>query len=231
MTKKTRDDQRIIFDLAPLFVGRELYILLLTAADAFGHNCATGEVALEKAGRPPFVFNKMKADIDANIALFDLMIGWMQHVRQAAEKFVRGMYLTDVGYTCSFHLSLCPRCDAPSWQQPCPFCDFYPMGDRDYNALTPEVKGNYFVPFERFEARIKGHVNFTAMYYASKKNVVAYSSDENYKAMVQHLIAYGLDVTTPTPHEIWAAIKFYKSIVPGSPVTEHDLEIVLPNTT
>lgn len=40
----------------------------------------------------------------------------------------------------SFHLSPCFRCALPSWQQPCPWCGFYPMHHSDYvkQPLTRE---------------------------------------------------------------------------------------------
>jgi len=32
----------------------------------------------------------------------------------------------------SFHLQPCFRCELPGWQQPCPFCGFYPSHPSDY---------------------------------------------------------------------------------------------------
>lgn len=41
-----------------------------------------------------------------------------------------------------FHLSPCGRCNLPSWQQPCPWCGFYPMGRADY-AKQPQTREDF----------------------------------------------------------------------------------------
>jgi len=48
-----------------------------------------------------------------------------------------------------FHLSACGGCGAPSFQQPCPLCGFYPMGE-DKGTWSPRTAG-----YEAFAAAVE----------------------------------------------------------------------------
>jgi hypothetical protein len=58
-----------------------------------------------------------------------------------------------------FHLSPCGKCTLPSWQQPCPWCGFYPMGEHNWQK-QPQTR-------EDFLRRLQGSTGLARLRYPS----------------------------------------------------------------
>lgn len=87
--------------------------------------------------------------------------------------------------TSYLHLSIC-ACGQPSWQQPCPWCGFYPKGrdqpERERAAKQADAARAHF------DALLGARGLFQA-YCANWKRVVAYSRDATFAAWVDALPA------------------------------------------
>jgi hypothetical protein len=197
------DSRSKVTVLSRNFGGKELYTVLLVA-------------------KTYILTSKSLADkLTYWVSLYERVRGWALEVRHMVEENHK-IYSTDE-WTCPFHLALCPRCNAPSWQQPCPYCSFYPMGDTSF-SLSDDEKKHAFITFSQYLRIIGAHAgSFTLFYLSSYKHVVAWKSSKNYREFVMKAGQDVIDLVEPTPEEIWTAVKFFGSISPFG-------AIVLPNS-
>ena len=102
------------------------------------------------------------------------------------------------GYGCPFHLSRC-YCGAPSWQQPCPTCDYYPMyGSTGTSAARDSATRETFV------ATATRHGGIAAWYFEEYRRTVAYAKDPGFAARIDELVeAAKTWEDVPTPGEVW----------------------------
>lgn len=97
------------------------------------------------------------------------------------------------------HLFTC-ACGAPSWQQPCPFCGYYPMGN-DAQEFA-RVKGT--TSKARFIQTVRAHGGLIPMWVADKKKTVAYTSDYQYKDAIDRALAKAKRQGDRfTPEQVW----------------------------
>jgi hypothetical protein len=88
-----------------------------------------------------------------------------------------------------FHLARCGGCDGPSYQQPCPHCRFYPMGDAaELRARTPRLTA------EAFGANVSrslpdGNGNLATWYFSGFRRNAIHGKDEAFTAAVSAAIA------------------------------------------
>jgi hypothetical protein len=111
-----------------------------------------------------------------------------------------------------FHLHPCVRCHSPVWCQPCPVCDYYPMGGHDgqyiinspawlewvEKDIRPKAK-------ERFIQLVNRHGNIGVWYFSNKKKLVAYNENSDFKKQVDHFIEQLKRYHFPSAEEIWDA--------------------------
>jgi hypothetical protein len=109
-----------------------------------------------------------------------------------------------------FHLSPCGRCRCPVWQQPCPVCNYYPMGDMDdgHRRGTPEYD-QYQARMsagakEKWFALVQQFGNIAVWFFQRKLKTVAGKS-ETYKNMVAKYSAEAANLDLPPAEQIWAA--------------------------
>lgn len=223
--------------------GRNLYAVYILALAALEYDNEAARGLLRECGIWPSSPETLKERLNKNLALYDKIHGWIMEVRQVEEELYFDHYKPGSpgvgplgrGWTSPFHLALCPRCSAPSWAQPCRFCQYWPF-DQDY-APSPKEQGENATTYEFFHGVVTAAVNFTALYYSSHKSVLvtddltysqvpAYKQEPAYKQMVQLLIAEGLDVDTPTPGEIWAAVKHFGFITPPVVAGEYGPSVI-----
>lgn len=114
-------------------------------------------------------------------------------------------------------------CGAPTWQQPCPFCNYYSMGnDIGYDLQEcKRVKGS--MTKGEFVRRVEKAGGLVALWVANKKKSVAYavgsgqsrpqSSDNvaecrKFVGIVDRALAYAKEHGDRyTPEEIWDAVQ------------------------
>jgi hypothetical protein len=106
------------------------------------------------------------------------------------------------GYGCPFHLSRC-YCGAPSWQQPCPTCGYYPQYGRTGTSWARDSATR-----EGFVARADRHGGVAAWYFAEYRRTVAYQKDERFAQRIEALVA---DARTwpdvPDPGTVWDLVR------------------------
>lgn len=106
------------------------------------------------------------------------------------------------GYGCPFHLSRC-YCGAPTWQQPCPTCGYYPMYGSTGTSWARESATR-----EGFVATAERHGGVAAWYFAGYRRTVAYQNDYRFAAKIDRLVASAKaweDV--PTAGEVWDYVR------------------------
>jgi hypothetical protein len=106
------------------------------------------------------------------------------------------------GYGCAFHLKRC-YCGAPTWQQPCPTCGYYPMYGTPGTSCKPDSATR-----ERFAARARHFGGVAAWYFAGFRQVVAYAEDPAFRDRIDRLVVDAATWTNvPTPEEVWDAVR------------------------
>lgn len=131
--------------------------------------------------------------------------GDIQHLLDAVERIAR-MAETAFQRRSPFHLGRCGGCDGPSYQQPCPHCSFYPMGDAaQQRAATPRLTA------ERFRANVErslpdGRGNLATWYFSNFRRS-GHGPHSSYSATVAGLIrdAAAMD-GLPDPDEVFEAV-------------------------
>lgn len=98
---------------------------------------------------------------------------------------------------CHFHLFPCGQCSAPSWQQPCPWCGFYPTSNREWSIATRDREENRF-PYPQFERLINRSGNFAVFYFSYLERI-----GQMHPAAVE--VARQLK-DCPSAEEIWNAV-------------------------
>lgn len=109
-----------------------------------------------------------------------------------------------------FHLSPCGRCRAPVWSQPCPVCNYYPMGDMDDGRRrgTPEY-ADYQARMsagakEKWFASCQQFGNIAVWFFNNKLKTVAAQSD-TFKRMVARYSEEAAKLDLPPAEQIWDA--------------------------
>lgn len=115
---------------------------------------------------------------------------------------VRAIYSEVFGLPCSFHLSPCPQCNAPGWQQPCPMCGYYPQYGRPTKA---EIAAHKKVTREEYAARVSRRGGIGVWYFNEFQKTVAYKQDTGFRAELNIAIAKAMDIDAATGEEIWDA--------------------------
>lgn len=115
---------------------------------------------------------------------------------------VRAIYTEVLGVPCSFHLSTCPQCNAPGWQQPCPVCSYYPQYGRPTKA---EMAAHKKVTREEYTALVAKRGGIGVWYFNDFKNTVAYKQDAGFRAELNIAIAKAMDIDAATGEAIWDA--------------------------
>lgn len=121
---------------------------------------------------------------------------------------------------CSFFLAQCGQCGAPSWQQPCPACGFYPL--EDWHQAGPAKKEllrrQNHVPADAFSRMVKNRGNIGTWYFSEMKKTVAYRDNRSYADVVDRLIDKTRSMTFPEPAEIWEQVVIQQKILRGNPI-------------
>lgn len=115
---------------------------------------------------------------------------------------VRAIYTEVLGVPCSFHLSTCPQCNAPGWQQPCPMCGYYPQYGRPTKA---EIAAHKKVTREEYAVHVAKRGGIGVWYFNEFKKTVAYKQDAGFRAELNIAIAKAMDIDAATGEEIWDA--------------------------
>lgn len=156
-------------------------------------------------------------------------LGVIAQVHELEARFRRECYPDgdDFNLRPVFNLSLCGRCRAPVWQQPCPVCNFYPYGALDNGIVMftydRETQKHEFTeewlkrvtPMREtaraeFIARLNRHGNVAAWWLADKRNTVAYT-DPKYEGRqrfierVERFYEEAQAMSFPSAEAIWAA--------------------------
>ena len=127
------------------------------------------------------------------------------------------------GVTDDSHFSIfsCGRCRAPVWQQPCPVCDFYPMGNMDdgVRMFTPEweeiAKKYRAGSHTNFIRLVDRAGNYAAWYFQRYGKTTAFSPkgfgqnkpSDMFIHFIQPYVDEALSESWPTAEEIWASYK------------------------
>ncbi len=110
-----------------------------------------------------------------------------------------------------FHLSECARCKAPVWKQPCPVCDYYPLGQMDDGIRigSPEwIKQTEHYrasAFESFKRHIEKCGNIAAWFFVDYRKVVAYKENSMFATVLDKTIEQVKHLTFPDAESIWAS--------------------------
>lgn len=111
-------------------------------------------------------------------------------------------YRAQRGYGCPFHLSRC-YCGAPSWQQPCPTCDYYPM-----YGQTGTSRARDSATREEFVAKAERHGGVAAWYFACYRRTVAYKENWRFRERIDGLVETARSwAGVPSPGEVWDAVR------------------------
>lgn len=156
-------------------------------------------------------------------------LGVVARIREIENSFLRKVDdsgMTHPGGNSPFHLTPCGQCHAPVWQQPCPICDYYPMGDMDYGISKKSEEWQQraeklrAMAHDLYVRKIEAAGNFGVWYFSSFKRNVAYSpinqhiraDDEKtasgrakYRMETNAIIDLCRSMTFPSGEEIWNA--------------------------
>lgn len=105
----------------------------------------------------------------------------------------------------NFHLSPCGGCLQPSWEQPCPFCGFYPEYGVPalWNKKHKEECRSQDWNKEKWIERVLRHQNIGRMFFSRCKQVVAYSELWEYREKVDSLILQCESISFPDLNELY----------------------------
>ncbi len=140
-------------------------------------------------------------------------------IADAVERIAR-MSETAFQRSSPFHLGRCGGCDGPSYQQPCPHCSFYPMGDAaqqraERSRLTAE---GFRANVERSMPGGKG--NLATWYFSGFRDRAARSPHSAYSAKVAGLMREAASMEgLPDPDAVFRAVSVEGATV-GRPTPE-----------
>ena len=107
-----------------------------------------------------------------------------------------------------FHLSKCGQCGAPSWQQPCPTCSFYPMGWADNRRVREHPK------FTLKGWENSSFTNLPGMLILGCKETVAYQQNtaswEQFRPLKEETLSYRSKVAAfeeEAKHLVWPTMR------------------------
>jgi hypothetical protein len=99
-----------------------------------------------------------------------------------------------------FHLTPC-ACGQPVWQQPCPLCGYYPMGN---DPQERERCASMGLTREHWLAAVARHGNIGAWYFASYKTTVAWK-DLEFRTKILEIIERSRKMVWPDPEAVYEA--------------------------
>ena len=114
-------------------------------------------------------------------------------------EMVRGMDKKAARY---FHLSPCGGCGMPTWQQPCPVCGYYPMG----NVSEEQERCRPYQDKGRWLRLVKRHGSIAAWYWAGRKRTVAWSSNWSFREETEALIEQCASMEWPDPEAVYEEV-------------------------
>jgi len=98
-----------------------------------------------------------------------------------------------------FHLTPCGGCGQPSFQQPCPLCGYYPMGN------DPAERERCSGPTrEDWLRMVRGNV---ALWYVSRgRRTLSWKTDSMFRESIERLEDEARAMKQPSPEEIYDAV-------------------------
>lgn len=130
-----------------------------------------------------------------------MLDAFIRHVRAAYDAAFPENVSTH-GNGCPFHLARC-YCGAPSWQQPCPTCGYYPMYGSTGTSWAPESATR-----EGFVAMARRRGGVAAWYFAGYRRTVAYTADWRFRERIDALVAAAKEWDgVPSPAEVWDSVR------------------------
>lgn len=106
------------------------------------------------------------------------------------------------GYGCPFHLGRC-FCGAPSWQQPCPTCGYYPMYGTTGTSWARDSATR-----EAFVRTAERHGGVAAWYFAEHRRLVAYAKQPDFARRIDALVTAARGwADVPSPGEVWDLVR------------------------
>ncbi len=108
-----------------------------------------------------------------------------------------------------FHLTACGGCGMPAFQQPCPMCGYYPMGNDPAERKRCQEEG---ITEERWVRAVERSCGIVAWYITEHcRNTVAWTSLKplwiQWRSEMEALIASSKTMTLPDARTILAAVK------------------------
>lgn len=100
------------------------------------------------------------------------------------------------------HLSACGGCGGPSFQQPCPLCSFYPMGN-DKGQWHPHTASREYFCEKVAGCAPAGTGNLATWVLAEKKRTVAYRDDPSFRRRLDETLAVAAGMDLPPPGKVF----------------------------
>jgi hypothetical protein len=116
-----------------------------------------------------------------------------------------------------FHLGPCGGCGAPSFQQPCALCGFYPMGETVVEPESPRFTCDQFEKTVRQSGYVRGEGNLATWHARAFEKTVAFREQTTYANMVGRFVAAAqCQKMAATPAEIYQAVAIERrTLVPS----------------
>lgn len=94
-------------------------------------------------------------------------------------------------------------CGAPTFQQPCETCGYYPYGDdrKEYARCAGKATKEGFI------RAVEAAGNIAAYWLRNKKQTCAYRDNPTYKALVDEAIEKTKTMPWPAPERLWNAFE------------------------
>jgi hypothetical protein len=111
-------------------------------------------------------------------------------------------------YTKNFHLSKCGGCDLPSWQQPCPVCNWYPYyGQKEYNEKQRKAIQNSNYTEEGWVIKHDRKGNIALWVLAGARETLAWGTSYMFRQNIKMAEFNSAAVDWPSGEELMAMYK------------------------
>lgn len=108
------------------------------------------------------------------------------------------------GLTRYFHLTPCGGCGQPVWQQPCPLCGYYPMGNDPAERKRCRNMGVEKVDWLRYVVR---HGGLAQWYISGYKRTVAWRDFEpGFRDKIERLLDQSKALELPDAIDVYNAV-------------------------
>jgi hypothetical protein len=110
-------------------------------------------------------------------------------------------------YTKNFHLSPCGGCGLPSWQQPCPVCDWYPYQGgqywtKEYNEKQRAAIQNSNYTEEGWVIKHNRIGNIALWALGRARNTIAWKKDSSFRRTIEMAESQARSMNFPTGEEL-----------------------------